>query len=170
MAGQVVSFDKMGVGKKNGGKHWTQKEVAARAAAANTMKRRRVKLCPPDWLMLDSDAADVWKRTIKRLKGFELMDDLDSDTLAVYCQSVSGFEKLVKNPIPMPERTGDPMIDWERTMTYHSAVSRRDEEMRKWSRIIVAYAEKLGLTPNGRARLAKKKAENKGDPNADLFD
>ncbi|MDR3591571.1 MAG: P27 family phage terminase small subunit [Negativicutes bacterium] len=171
MPGQVVSFDKMQVGSKGGGKHWTKKEVEQRTTAAAGMTRSRVKLRPPDWLMLDPAAADVWKRTIKRLKGFDVMDDLDSDSLAIYCQAVAGFENLVRNQVPVPPKTGDPDLDWERRMTYESAKARREEEMRKWSRIIVSYAEKLGLTPNGRARLAKKKAD-KGlkDPNGDLFD
>ena len=41
--------------------------------------------------------------------------------------------------------------------------------MQAWSRIIVSYAEKLGLTPGGRARLAKRKAEKMLDPFAESF-
>jgi P27 family predicted phage terminase small subunit len=170
MSANVVSFDKMKVGKKGGGKHWTQKEVTARKEAAAGMQRSRVRLRPPDWLMLDPLTADVWKRTIRRLKGFVIMDDLDSDSLAVYCQAVAGFESLAKNPVPPPVKSGDPEVDWDRQMTYRAAVANRDEEMRKWSRTIVTYAEKLGLTPNGRARLARRKAVEKEDPNGHFFE
>lgn len=146
MPGNVVSFDKMKVGKTGGGKHWTKQEVQARAEAAETVKRTTVKLKPPKWLTDNKTAFDIWKRTLKRLKGISLLDDLDSDTLAVYCKSLACYEEELQKERPDPE------------------------EMQRWSRLILSYAEKLGLTPNGRARLAKKQADKIKDPNADLFD
>lgn len=146
MPSNVVAFDKMSVGLKGGGKHWTKKEVDARAKASEKMRRPKVRLHPPQWLKDDQEAFDVWQRTVKRLKGIALLDDVDSDTLAIYCKSVAAYEREIK--IARPDA----------------------EEMQRWSRLILSYAEKLGMTPNGRARLAKKKADEQRDPNGELFD
>ncbi|NSW92835.1 MAG: P27 family phage terminase small subunit [Firmicutes bacterium] len=142
---QVVSFDKMKVGKKGGGKHWTKDEVKAREAAAQSMQRKTpVKPKPPKWLKEDKEAYALWKRIIKDAKDLDLIDNLDAMALATYCKLESAKAKALL----------DDNI-------------KRFESLSKTS---LTYAKALGVTPEARARLAKKRAEHKADPNADLFD
>ncbi len=46
MPTKTVSVETMGVGRKGGGKHWTDAEVAARQAAADKLKRKRAAKLP----------------------------------------------------------------------------------------------------------------------------
>lgn len=143
----VVDFSKMKVGHKGGGKHWTKNEVARRAAAAQKLKRKgkvKVKLTPPPWLKSDPDAFRIWKKILKELKGIELLDNLDSFTLATYCKLEAEKEKAVlENDIGRFERL---------------------------AKTALAYAKDLGLTARSRAGLAKRMADEAKDPNADLFE
>lgn len=147
----VVSADKMTIGKAGGGKHWTRAEVEARQAAAEGAKRnRRVNIKPPDWL--DEKALDVWKRTRKAIKSLEILDNVDSEMLGIYCDAVARYSEFAK----MARRdVGNGVDAKDLNELAKSATS--------YARLALQTAEKLGLTPNGRARLAKKKAE-KGQP------
>lgn len=137
---------------ENSRKHLTNAEKEARAAAEKAVSRQTIRLTPPKYLKEDEDAFDYWKKTVKRMRGISLLDDVDTEMLAIYCQLLSRRDLLVTR----------------------FAEVRSDENLKNLQaqeRIIVQYADKLGLTPNGRARLAKKRAEERTvDPNADLFD
>lgn len=148
----VVSIDKMEVGHKGGGKHWTKDEIERRQAAAQKLKRKKkIKLKMPDWL--DESAAKVWKKTIKDFSGLDILDKVDEDVLAIYCDAVARQREASMNA-----RDGT-MLAIENARLAQS-----------YARIVIQYADKLGINPNSRARLAKKIADEKGDPNADLFD
>lgn len=154
--GNVVTFDKMQVGQKGGGKHWTKDEVEAREQAAQKMKRKKKpRLKMPDWL--DENAAAVWKKTIKDMKDLDLLDRADEDVLAVYCNAVARHKEYSCQALKKMKKS--PLASVEMTRAAQS-----------FARLIIQYADKLGLNPNSRARLAKKIADKGPDPNADLFD
>lgn len=159
--GEVVTFDKMDVGVKGGGKHWTKKEVEARTAAAQKTKRKKkVNLRMPDWL--DEDAQRVWKKTIRDMKGLDILDKVDEDVLATYCDAVVRYREAA-------QKVAD---DGYTTFSAQGGlmVSPYVKAAQSYARIMMHYADKLGLTPNSRARLAKKIADGRPDPNADLFE
>ncbi len=157
---QVVTFDKMKVGKKGGGKHWTKEQVEKRAAAAQRMQRNKpVKLRMPVWL--DDEARQVWKKTLKALSGLDILDKVDEDVLAVYCDAVARYKEATLK-IREEGYTTTNAQGTESLSPYVKAAQ-------SYARIMMQYADKLGLNPNSRARLAKKIAEEE-DPNADLFD
>lgn len=137
----------MDVGKKGRGKHWTADEVAARAKAAEGLKRKQpAELIPPDWL---SDAArGVWNRKLEEVEGLnaanDLLDVLDTEMLAVYC---------------------DVYVQYQNTAKVSPKDSDTIKELQAYARILSSYAEKLGFNPNARARLVKKLA----DPHKDQF-
>lgn len=158
---QIVSFDKMNVGKKGGGKHWTKDEVERRTAAAQKLQRKKkVNLKMPDWL--DEAAQKVWKKTVKDMKGFDILDKVDEDVLATYCDAVARYQETTR------------MISERGYTTYNAAGSLTTapwvKAQQSYARIMMQYADKLGLNANSRARLAKKIADAEEDPNADLFD
>jgi phage terminase small subunit len=138
MPTQTINAEHMGVGKSQGGKHWTAAEVAARQSAAEEIQREQVKLRVPDWL--NDEARKVWRRIVDQTKGWTLLDNVDELMLANYCMLTVKFRKLDGL---------DEMSD-EQIKAYQA-----------YARLLANYADKLGLTPGGRARWAKKKAEKK---------
>lgn len=160
---QVLDFSKMQIGRKGGGKHWTKKEVESRTnAAAKVTRKNKVSLKMPSWL--DDDAQVVWKKIIKDMRAFDILDKVDEDVLATYCDAVARHKELSE------------MIRNKGYTIYNAAGSEVEAPWVKtqlsYARIIMQYADKLGLNANSRARLAKKIADSEGkkDPNADLFD
>lgn len=161
--GQVVPYDKMEVGRKGGGKHWTQKEVEERKAAAEKVTRKKkLKLKMPDWL--DEEAQIVWNKTIKDMKGFDILDRVDEDVLAAYCDMVARYKQATKDVVTYGAT--------EVNAQGNRVVSAYAKAAQSYARLIMQYADKLGLNANSRARLAKKIGDEGGkkDPNADLFD
>jgi P27 family predicted phage terminase small subunit len=119
-----------------------------------------VTLKPPQWLKEDEETLKVWKDIVKKLRGIELLDNIDSELLAMYCRALVHCRQMEQQMV----------------MKSHSEDGEKqppiDEPMKLlqgWNRIATSLAEKLGLTPGGRARLAKRKAEKILDPFADTF-
>ena len=140
----TVSAEKM----TENGAHWTKAQISARQMAAEATRRKnRVTLKPPEWL--SDEAVNVWKQVKKQLKGIELLDTLDTHMLAVYCDAIVKYKACSVLPMSDPENM---------------------KSVQAWARIISSYAEKLGFTPGGRARLAKKRAEKPIDEFGDTFD
>jgi len=161
LGNQVIDFSKMQVGRKSSGKHWTKKEVESRERAASKVTRKKkANLKMPQWL--DNEAGLVWKKTIRDMKGFDVLDKVDEDVLATYCDAVARHKELSE------------MIRGKGYTIYNAAGTLVEAPWVKtqlsYARLIVQYSDKLGLNANSRARLAKKIAEEETDPNADLFD
>lgn len=143
----------MAIGRKSPGKHWTAAEVESRQRAAEGFKRRtRITLRRPDWL--SENARRVWERVRRQLHGIELLDNLDVEMLAIYCDAVARYQQFSRGMVI--EREGGTQIGQDEVIKTAQA----------WARIVAAYADKLGLSPAARARLAKRKA----DETVDEFD
>jgi phage terminase small subunit len=149
VATKAVNAKTMEVGKKGGGKHWTAAQVEARQQAAESLTRKRpVRLFAPDWL--NDEAKKLWRDILKKSREMELFDFLDVETLAVYCDSVVKYRELSRG----------------KEQTEETA-----KAMQSWARIIQTYADKLGLTPQSRARLVKRRADELlGQQDDDDFD
>lgn len=152
MPTRAVAAETMAVGRKGGGKHWTESEIAARQNAAGKLARtKRAKLIPPDWL--SKEARNVWDQKIAQVDGIkaanELLDVLDTELLAVYCDSYVQY----MNAARIEKKTSDDI-----------------KELQAWSRILKDYAERLGFTPSARARLVKKIADKNKDKFGSKFD
>ncbi len=154
---------------RNSRKHLTQSEIDARLSEQKKIERDKVKLCPPKYLKADETAFAYWKAIIKRMKSVTLLDDLDSETLAMYCQMLSRRDALSmiwRTGAEMASGMNDPMERMAITSTLDETLKRLEAQ----ERLALQYAEKLGLTPSGRVRLAKKRAEERAvDPDADLY-
>jgi P27 family predicted phage terminase small subunit len=147
----TVSHSKMAVGKKGSGKHWTKAEVESRQAAAEKIQPAgRASLRVPDWL--GEEARKVWARVRKQTAGLELLDNLDAEMLGIYCDAVARYRQASKNLVVLNQK-GEPVAEEDRIKAAQS-----------WARIVAAYADKLGLSPAARARLAKKRADDTADP------
>jgi len=130
------------------GKHWTGEEKAARKDAEKLLKRAKPRgLYAPVWLSKEAKA--VWTRVLASVKGIELLDNMDTEILAMYCDAVARYQVLTKKGT-----LDDADI----------------KALQAYSRIAISYADKLGLTPAARARLVKKKADKTLDKFGDKFD
>ena len=86
-----------------------------------------VSLQPPAWL--SNEAREVWDRKINQLVVRDLLINLDIETLALYCESISQYAKL----------------------STRSPLSTRDHRnLQRRAMIILQGAEKLGFTPAAR--------------------
>lgn len=153
MPTQVVSHETMGIGKKKGGKHWTAQEKEARAAAAKDFERKDgAKLQPPEWL--NKAAIEIWDKKISEIAGLnggaDLLDALDSEMLATYCDAVMNYARLSQKK--------------RKTVEVYKL-------MQAYHRILIQASERLGFSPGARARLIKKRADGpEEDKFGDKFD
>jgi len=112
-------------------KHLTKAERASRETAEKELERA-TRVSIHAPKWLSEEARKVFEATKRRVKGLKLLDNMDADLLALYSDAVVKYQK--------------------------------EEEIRDkqaWSRIVLQYAEKLGISPTARARLAKKTAERR---------
>jgi phage terminase small subunit len=148
MPTQTVSAGTMKARNKGKGKHWTRAQIAARKRAETEYARAEpVDLRPPKWLRREELV--VWYWAVDQAKEVRLFDNLDTETLAFYCNAVVECRKVAL----MKRRNAE-----------------RVREHQAWVRIIAQYSDKLGFTPAARARLAKKRAEEVPDEFGKKFD
>ena len=141
---------------ENLAKHLTKEEIAAREQAeAEVMPLRPDSLDKwPDMLRGKDKAAaqKYWKAVVARMKGYAILDVLDSDTLGIYCLQMARRDKL------------------EESLADAEDSSAAAKELQALEKLLLSYAEKLGLTPASRVALARKRAAAVGaEERDDLF-
>ena len=162
MPGNVVSLGNMR-------KHMTKAEKSAREEEEQKLARPKVKLTPTRAVKNDVCAYAYWKTTLKRMKDMTLLDDLDSEMLSVYCLMLSRRDQMEYGWRELMAEAASTQDAKEMRILYEQAdfaIKRVEAQERN----ALSYAEKLGLTPSGRVRLAKKRAEERTvDPEEDLY-
>ena len=156
-------------------KHWTNAEKEKRKAAESALKHRFVRLIAPARITADAAAHQYWKDTIKRMRGITLLDNVDTDLLASYCMAKAREDELRAEYSEARETSNSVM---RRTLKKHLDGGYADEDyptkviracmsseseilrlLQAQERLVIKYQSELGLTPAGRVRLAKKRAE-----------
>lgn len=178
-------------------KHLTQAELEARRQAEEEVlpQRQKAKLKKPGFISGSRQANAYWNQILKRMEGLALLDDLDSEMLAGYCSMLARRDQTITLISQLMDRLGvagavdagkarkkklSAMTDgeWESSaappeMTADElieAVSKLDTltgKLQALERNLLQYAEKLGLTPTGRVRLAQKRAQAAAEPEPD---
>lgn len=140
-------------------KHLTNEEKAKRAQAEEGLHRDNVQLRMPTYLKTDKDAVSFWRKTIKEAVELELYDNTDADTLATYCKIMSRIRYLNKqlDKIATP---GHVINEYDIPLI---------REIRQQETLQKQYAVVLGLTPESRARLARKRSTEVKDDADDLY-
>ena len=174
-----------------------EREAREQAEADVLPDRGRVaKLKKPAIVSSNKRANAYWTQTLKQMKGLVLLDDLDSTVLAGYCSMLARRDQttLLVNQLMRrlgvqdavesgaKRRKSDAALtdqEWEDSakgapvMTPDElveAVSKLDTltgKLQALERNILQYADKLGLTPSGRVRLAQKRAAAMGEAQTD---
>lgn len=160
----------------------------------------KLELKKPAIVRSNKRANAYWNQILKQMKGLVLLDDLDSTVLAGYCSMLARRDQTTLLVNQLMKRLGvqgavesgakrrksDAALtdqEWEDSakgapaMTPDElveAVSKLDTltgKLQALERNILQYADKLGLTPAGRVRLAQRRAQAAAeqDPDGDLF-
>lgn len=156
----IVTSDKMSVGEKGTGKHWTIAQVEARQSMQEKAKReKRAMLKPPEWL--DEKALEIWEKIKRAIRGLEILDNIDANLLAIYCDAVARYAE-------QSTYIANGMIA-DKDLTVED-ITNLSKSSAGYARLAVSLGDKLGFTPNGRARLVKRKSERIEDKFSDSFD
>lgn len=156
-------------------KNLTRAETEARAAAEQETipdRGRKARLAKPKFVTGSKAASRYWREILRRMEGLSILDDLDSEMLAGYCSMLARRDQWISlsNQL-MASLAGKKDADPD---TVLEAVARLDSvtaKLQTLERNLLTYADKLGLTPTGRVRLAQKRAEAAAvtDPDSDLY-
>lgn len=177
-----------------------EREVREQAEAAVLPDRgRAAKLKKPAIVSSSKRANAYWNQILKQMEGLALLDDLDATVLAGYCSMLARRDQTTLLIGQLMDRLGvqGAVEDGTRRRRKDAALSDREWEdsakaapgltpdelveaaakldaltgkLQALERNILQYAEKLGLTPSGRVRLAQKRAQTSAEePDGDLF-
>ena len=155
---------------ENQTKHLTKEEIAARAEAERgIIPDRECDLTKPIKGVTGS-AGTYWRTIVKRLEGLSLLDELDKEQLGIYCQMLARRDRMNR----LCERLLADACKEDGSASSTEATDKLDSLMAKLAtleRNIMAYAEKLGFTPQSRVRLAQKRAASaaSADAEGDFF-
>ena len=150
----------------NMSKHLTRAETEARQEAEESVMPNRAPKKPPAYIKAKTRERKIWDKVLRAMDGYDILDLLDADTLGLYCSKLARWETLEREYSDLRERFyADGRLG--KDLKLLAAIS---AEMQTLEAGILTYATKLGLTPDGRARLARRLAEQAApDPDDDLF-
>ena len=177
-----------------------EREVREQAEAAVLPDRgRAAKLKKPVIVSSSKRANAYWNQILKQMEGLALLDDLDATVLAGYCSMLARRDQTTLLIGQLMDRLGvqEAVEGGTRRRRKDAALSDQEWEdsakaapgltpdelveaaakldaltgkLQALERNILQYAEKLGLTPSGRVRLAQKRAQAAAEePDGDLF-
>ena len=138
-----------------------EREAREQAEAETLPSRSRVKLTAPAYVRNDKAGSKYWRQTIKRMEGITLLDDLDTEMLAVYCTMLSRRDSMNELCRQILTEAEQGELDTDQRLEAMGKVDGLMVKLQGQERTILQYAEKLGLTPSGRVRLARKRAEER---------
>lgn len=149
---------------ENMSKHLTKAEQESRGAQESAAMPSRTPK-KPRLILRDKAAGKHWSRILHAMDGLEIIDVLDTDALSIYCAKLARRDDLQTKYLQQRDAYAEhPDNATLKVMIVLSS------ELQSIERDLLAYASKLGLTPESRARLAKRMAEQEEyDPDADLF-
>ena len=134
---------------------------------------RESRMEKPAIMTKNAAAGRYWKKVLDRMDGLVILDDLDSDALGVYCVMMARYETQCRLLASASKALKDAESDPEAVADAVTKLDTVSGKMQSLERNILQYAEKLGLTPSGRVRLAQKRAQAaadaRSDPDGDLF-
>ena len=154
-------------------KHLTKAEREARRQAEEELlpRRTRPKLKKPAFVSKNKQANAYWNQLLKRMEGLALLDDLDSEMLAGYCSMLTRRDETILLAGRLTDRLSVADMEPDDILEAMGKLNVLHGKLHALDRTLLQYAEKLGLTPSGRLRLAQQraKAAAEPEPDGDLF-
>lgn len=159
-------------------KHMTSEDLEIRRQAEEEVlpRRQRPKLKKPGFVSRNKQANAYWNQILKRMEGLALLDDLDSEMLAGYCSMLARRDETILLAGLLMERMGvseasaaSPPADMDPDVLLEAVgkLNVLSGKLHALDRTLLQYAEKLGLTPSGRVRLAQQRAKAAAEPEPD---
>ena len=147
-------------------RHMTQAELGARRQAEEEVmpRRQRPKLKKPGFIAGNKAANAYWNQILKRMEGLALLDDLDSEMLAGYCSMLARRDQTIVLADQLAQRLGVADMEPGEVLEAMGKLNVLHGRLQALERTLLQYAEKLGLTPSGRVRLAQKRAQAAAEP------
>lgn len=152
-------------------KHLTKAEIEARERAeAEFMPDRGFAEKPPASLNKDAAGKKYWTSILDRMDGLAILDDLDREVLAIYCGALSrrdDLQKLCRELMTQAGKEKDPQAQLGLMEKLDGLMAK----LQSHEKTLLTYADKLGMTPEARVRLARKRAAQAAveEPDGDLF-
>ena len=149
----------------------TKAEAEARAAAEKDfLPERPAALKMPKSMTGDKTAQRYWKTVLSRMDGLAILDELDTEILAIYVSALSRRDELqaqYREMMALVTTESDTATRLAMIKNLDSLLGR----VQAHEKTLLSYANALGMTPEARIRLARKKAAKatEPDPDADLF-
>lgn len=161
---------------ENMNKNMTDEERQLREQAEDGVipdRGRESRMERPAIMSKNAAAGRYWRKVLARMNGLVILDDLDSDALGVYCVMMARYESQCKVLAQVTRQLRESEADPDEVADTVAKLDAVSGKMQSLERNILQYAEKLGLTPSGRVRLAQKRAqaaaEARADPDGDLY-
>lgn len=159
---------------ENMSKNLTEEERQLREQAEEGVipdRGRESRMEKPAIMTKNAAASRYWRKVLERMEGLVILDDLDSDTLGVYSVMMARYETQCKLFSLAARQLKEAKDDPEAVAEAVSKLDTVSGKMQSLERNILQYADRLGLTPSGRVRLAQKRAAAaaRADPDGDLF-
>ena len=160
---------------------------------------RKPELKKPAIVRSNKRANAYWNQILKQMEGLVLLDDLDATVLAGYCSMLArrdqttlliaqlmdklGVKGAVEDGAKRRKKDGAlsdseweesakgaPVLSPDELVEAAAKLDALTGKLQALERNVLQYAEKLGLTPSGRVRLAQRRAKAAAEePDDDLF-
>ncbi len=160
---------------------------------------RKPELKKPAIVRSNKRANAYWNQILKQMEGLVLLDDLDATVLAGYCSMLArrdqttlliaqlmdklGVQGAVEDGAKRRKKDGAlsdseweesakgaPVLSPDELVEAAAKLDALTGKLQALERNVLQYAEKLGLTPSGRVRLAQRRAKAAAEePDDDLF-
>lgn len=145
-------------------KNLTSDEKAARLEAESSVipDRGEVTLKKPSWLT--GRGKTYWDSVLARMEETAILDDLDTEMLAIYCAQLAERDALQADLKKARTVKKGETPDMDLILALTKQLNAKDSKIRD-------FASDLGCTPSGRVRLAQKRAAKiaEVDVDGDLF-
>lgn len=138
-------------------KNLTRAEKAAREQAEADCLPGRLPTTAPPSLKDNPAAKKYWRTYIKQMEGYGILDQLDTETLATYCAALArrdSLSSLCQTLMDTLSKAPNANAAVERVENVDGVLAR----LQTHEKNLLSYANALGLTPDSRARLARKRA------------
>lgn len=147
-------------------KHLTKDEIAAREAAeAEVLPARPLDPeKPPKSLIGDNAARRYWRAILNKQEGLAILDELDAETLAVYCSMLSRRDAMNALCVKLVAEAGAKGLENEARLELMDRTDGLASRLQTHEKTLLAYANALGLTSSARVQRARRRAAAAANP------
>ena len=147
-------------------KHMTREEIRAREAAeAEVLPARPMDPeKPPKSLIGDNAARRYWRSILTKQAGLSILDELDAETLAVYCSMLSRRDAMNALCVKLVAEAGAKNLDNDARLELMDRTDGLASRLQTHEKTLLAYANALGLTSSARVQRARRRAAAAANP------